>query len=88
MLSATTVAICPFYMRKAVAKCRSSNRAFNIEVGRHAWIPSEYRSRSYCLLNNNKYCIEDEFHAFFQCTLYDDIRQQYLPTYLFNTKSL
>ena len=35
---------------------------------------------SHCLLNCNAYHIEDEFHVFFQCTLYDDIIQVYLLT--------
>ena len=38
--------------------------------------------------NNSTYYIEDEFHAFFQCSMYDDIRQQYLPKDLCNSKSL
>ena len=54
----------PFYIRKAVAKFRCSNHALNIEVGRHAGIPREYRSCSYCFRNNSAYYIEDEFHAF------------------------
>ena len=77
-----------FYIRKAVAKFRCSNHALNIEVGRHAGIPREYRSCSYCLRNNSAYYIEDKFHAFFQCSMYDDIRQQYLPKDLCNSKSL
>ena len=77
-----------FYIRKAVAKFRCSNHALNIEVGRHAGIPREYRSCSYCLRNNSAYYIEDELHAFFQCRMYDDIRQQYLPKDLCNSKSL
>ena len=32
--------------------------------------------------------MEDEFHAFFQCSLHDDIKQQYLPANLFNANSL
>ena len=32
--------------------------------------------------------MEDEFHAFFQCSVYDDIKQQYLPAVLFNANSL
>ena len=32
--------------------------------------------------------MEDEFHAFFQCSVYDDIKQQYLPADLFNANSL
>ena len=32
--------------------------------------------------------MEDEFHAFFQCSLHDDIKQLYLPPDLFNANSL
>ena len=48
----------PFYIRKAVAKFRCSNHALNIEVGRHAGIPRENRSCSYCLRNNSTYYVE------------------------------
>lgn len=78
----------PFYLRKAVAKFRCSNHNLNIEMGRHAGIQREFRTCSYCLRHDNLYCIEDEFHAFFECKLYDDIRQRFLPTHLYNNKSL
>ena len=91
MLSVILVAIScnlPFAIRKAVAKFRFSNHKLNIEVGRHAGIPRKFRTCSHCLINNNSYQIEDEYHAFFKCSLYDDIRQRYLPSNLCNTKSL
>lgn len=78
----------PFYIRKAVSKFRCSNHQLNIEIGRHAGVPREFRTCNHCLLNNNVYEIEDEYHAFFKCTLYDDIRNIYLPRHLYHTKSL
>ena len=77
----------PFAIRKAVAKFRCPNHKLNIEVGRHAGIPREFRTCSHCLINNNSYQIEDEYHAFFKCSLYDDIGQRYLPSNLCNAKN-
>ena len=53
----------PFYIRKSVAKFRCSNH-LNIGVGRHANIQREFRTCSFCILKDNIYSIEDEFHAF------------------------
>ena len=43
---------------------------------------------TYCVINNNSYFIEDEYHAFFDCPLYDGDRLNYLPLHLYNSKSL
>ena len=90
MLNVERYLLCnlPFTIRKAVAKFRCSNHKLNIDVGRHSGIPREYRTCSLCIINNNSYCIEDEYHAFFNCSLYDDIRQNYISVNLYNSKSL
>ena len=90
MLNVERYIICnlPFTIRRALAKFRCSNHKLNIEVGRNSGIPREYRTCGHCIINNNSYCIEDEYHAFFNRSLYDDIRQNYLSVNLYNSKSL
>ncbi len=69
----------PFHMRKAMAKFRCSNHKLSIEVGRHDGIQRALRICPYCLIRTNQEVLEDEYHAFFHCKLYDDIRLIYLP---------
>ena len=49
-----------------------------IEVGRYFGIDITDRFCIFCLLNNDILIIEDEYHVFFKCPRFNDIRQNYL----------
>ena len=56
-----------------ITNCISSNHKLGIEIGRHIKIPKEER---FCAQCHN--CIDCEFHAFFICKKYENIRENYL----------
>ena len=61
--------------RVAMTKLKVSSHRLEIEVGRWARpnrTPVDERKCRYC----NK--LEDEFHFFIDCTLYEDLRKQYI----------
>lgn len=78
----------PFHLRHAMSVFRCSNHKLNIEVGRHVGIQRDLRTCTYCLTHANKIVLEDEYHAFFECFLYSDIRQQHLPRHLYSNTSV
>ena len=47
-------------------------------VGRHTGVEKSQRICSHCLLYNNLRVVDCEYHAFFHCTKYSDIRETYL----------
>ena len=67
--------------RVAMSKLRVSSHRLEIEVGRWARpnrTPVVERKCRYC----NK--LEDEFHFLLECTLYVDLRKQYIKKYFWN----
>ena len=66
-----------YTQRKQFAKLRCSSHKFNIELGRHIGTRREDRLCYFCLQNRNIICIEDKFHAFFQCLRFRDLRTKY-----------
>ena len=62
--------------RKTIAKFRCSSHNLMIEKGRHLHIDREYRFCPFCL-ERNVYAIEDEFHFFMLCPMYEELRNMY-----------
>ena len=64
--------------RQALSRLIMSAHCLNVEAGRWARpvIPLIER---HCVICPGK--IEDEFHFLFECTLYNELRQQYIPRY-------
>ena len=65
----------PFLHKKAMARFRCSSHKLKIEVGRHHNIERENRFCLYCQNIENRYILEDEYHVFFHCPRYMDLRQ-------------
>lgn len=73
----------PFKHKKAFCNFRCSNHKLGIEIGRHNNIPREERLCTTC--NDS---IDCEFHAFFICKKYKQIRDKYLFNWYFGGKEL
>ncbi len=71
----------PFFLRKAFARFRCSNHKLKIETGRHDGIIREARICDFCHLHSNILVIENEYHAFFCCPKYSDLRIQLLASW-------
>ena len=63
----------PFKHKKAYCKFRCSNHKLGIEIDRHNNIPKE---ESFCSQCQN--CIDCEFHAFYICKKYENVRDNFL----------
>ena len=63
-------------IRKSLAKLRGSGLYINVHIGRRQNIPYEER----VCVNCSK-CIEDEYHVLFECPLYNNIRNRFIPRY-------
>ena len=70
-----------FSLWKYLARFRCSNHKFKIEIGRHMGIERENRNCTFCLDNYGIICVENEFHAFFNCYQYTNERRRYLYTW-------
>ena len=68
----------PLKFKTALANFRCSNTKLQIELGRQENIDIHIRLCAYCLLNDNLAIIECEYHAFFICEKYLNIRRSYL----------
>ena len=68
----------PFYLRKAFANCRCSDHKLNIEVGRHHNAPRVERICTYFLKKIAIDVIENEFHVFIFCKLYEKFKNIYI----------
>jgi hypothetical protein len=79
MLDVERYLICvpELHLRRAMSCLRCSSHTLAIEKGRHENIPRADRICLYCQATG-LHVIEDEYHLF-KCSLYSDIRQQYLP---------
>ena len=64
-----------FVTRRAMARFRCSNYTLNIEQGRHYNITSLY-----CLTFHDNLILENEYHAFFKCPQYEEIRENHCST--------
>ena len=62
-----------FMHKKALANFRTSGHSLEVEKGRHYGIDREFRFCRYCL-TNHIYVVEDEFHFFMICPLYNNVR--------------
>ena len=58
-----------------------------IEKGRHNAIDAQYRFCPVCM-ETNIYVVEDEYHFFFECRIYDEIRNSYFKRSWIRNKSL
>ena len=68
----------PFYFRKSFARFRCSSHKLEIELARRNGLERKDRICSFCFLNVNLHIIEYEYHAFFICPKYVNIRERYL----------
>ena len=68
----------PFLHKKAMSRFRCSSHKLMIETGRHRNIDRENRYCSYCQTFENFYVLENEYHVFFKCPRYSDLRQNLL----------
>ena len=66
------------YLRRSLSRFRCSSHKLNITFGRHFNINREYRICISCLIHKDILVLEDEFHAFFICDRFKDIRNKYL----------
>jgi hypothetical protein len=66
------------YYKRALARFRCSSHKLNIEIGRHFNVDRNDRVCLYCFLNKDILIVEDEYHAFFICEKFGDIRHIYL----------
>ena len=57
-------------------------------VGRHTGVGKSQRTCSHCLLYNNLRVVDCEYHAFFHCTRYSDIRETYLFSWYVRIRDL
>ena len=74
----------PFYFRKYFALFRCTSHKLNIELGRRNGLERKDRICSFCFLNGNQLILEDEYHAFFICPTYVNIREIYLYNWYFS----
>ena len=65
-----------YICRKTLANFRCSSHNLAIEKGRHTNVEREYRFCQFCL-QRNVYVVEDEFHFFMLCPMYDTLRNMY-----------
>ena len=65
-----------YICRKTLANFRCSRHNLAIEKGRHTNVEREYRFCQFCL-QRNVYVVEDEFHFFMLCPMYDTLRNMY-----------
>ena len=66
----------PYMYKKILSNFRCSSHCLMIEKGRHQNIERSLRFCPLCL-RRNAYVIEDEFHFFFVCPIYAEIRNIY-----------
>ena len=71
----------PFYLRKAFARFRCSSYKLNIELGRHRGIARVDRICLFCFNNLSRIVVEDEYHVFFICAKFNNLRDEYLHTW-------
>ena len=64
--------------RHNLARFRCSSHKLGIEIGRHSGIDRENRICLYCFNKYRLRIIEDEYHVFFSCSKYRNIRSSHL----------
>jgi len=65
-------------LKSALARFRCSNHKFRIETGRHEGIDRCDRNCTHCSEKFQIQATDDEFHVFFVCHKFNDVRAQYL----------
>ena len=68
----------PVKIRRSLARFRASSHQFHIETGRYVHTPLQERICQFCFVSNNISTIECEFHVFFHCSKFINIRNKYL----------
>ena len=77
-----------FPLRKSLARFRTSSHKLHIEVGRYYSIERHDRICIYCLLNDDILVVEDEYHVFFICPRFAEIRQSHLLNWFSGNRDL
>ena len=70
-----------------IVNFRCSNHDLMIERGRHLSIPRNDRFCTLCI-DKNMYIFKDEFHFFYECPSYDDLRDIYFNVSWINNRTL
>ena len=76
-----------FDLRKILADFRGSGHNLMIEKGRHVNIDKEFRFCPICVLTDI-FVVEDEYHFFFECKAYEEIRNTYFKRSWIRNRSL
>ena len=69
-----------YFIRKQLAKLRTSNHDLMIEKGRHHGTEVTTTACEQCDMQR----VEDEYHFLLECPKYDDLRLKYLPRHYVN----
>ena len=70
----------PYLFKKTLSNFRCSGHKLMVEKGRHLNINREYRYCNYCLSMRQVYVVEDEYHMFMLCPLYNALRRELFAT--------
>ena len=74
----------PNFLKKCIARYRTSSHNLNIELGRQRNENRENRLCTLCNLGD----IEDEFHFILKCPKFSELRIKYIKKYYFNRPSV
>ena len=77
----------PFSLRRIYSYFRCPNHDVMLERVRYLSIPRNDRFCPLCL-DENMYIIEDQFHFFYECPRYDDLRDIYFNVSWINNRTL
>ena len=77
----------PMKHRIALSKFRCSNHKFGIETGRHTNVHRDKRICLYCYNNYEVKVLECEYHVFFECEKFTEIRANFLYNWYTSSSS-
>ena len=77
----------PYELRAILANFRCSGHKLMIEKGRHDDIDAQFRFCPICI-TDNIHIMEDEYHFFFECTVYEHIRDMFFKRTWLRYRSL
>ena len=73
--------------RKAMSKLRLSSHSLEIETGRYTRVPPEERMCLFCKHKGNNN-VEDEKHFLLKCPMFNELRDEFLPSDILNNHHL
>lgn len=79
----------PYIYKRCISNFRCSGHQLMVEKGRHMDISREYRYCKFCLNVRHVYTVEDEYHMFMLCPLYNALRRElFIPDWLNKIKTV